>query len=133
MNTEEARKYFIRDRYAMITTGIEIDEARDNYSRCSLKVEDKHLAVNGHVMGGAIYTIADFAFAVASNSAEQLTMTSSSTISYLGQPKDGRLIAECQCIKNGRTTCCYETTVTDGQGNLVAHVMVNGVHIQTNK
>ena len=129
MNTEEARKYFIKDRFAMITTGIEIDEARDNYSRCSLKIDDRHLAVNDHVMGGATYTLADFAFAVATNSADNLTMTASSNISYLGQPKDGQLIAECRCIKNGRTTCCFETTVTDGIGTLVAHVTVNGIHI----
>ena len=133
MNTEEARKYFIKDRFAMITTGIEIDEARDNYSRCSLKIDDRHLAVNDHVMGGATYTLADFAFAVATNSADNLTMTASSTISYLGQPKDGQLIAECRCIKNGRTTCCFETTVTDGIGTLVAHVTVNGIHIQPHK
>ena len=130
MTTEEAREYFIRDRYAMITTGIEIEKKDDNYALCTLKVEDKHLAVNGHVMGGAIFTLADFAFAVATNSAEQLTMTSSSNISYLGQPKDGLLVAECKCIKNGRTTCCFETYVRDGQGRLVAHVLANGIHIQ---
>ena len=117
----------------MITTGIEIDEARNNYSRCSLKIDDRHLAVNDHVMGGATYTLADFAFAVATNSADNLTMTASSTISYLGQPKDGQLISECRCIKNGRTTCCFETTVTDGIGTLVAHVTVNGIHIQPHK
>lgn len=130
MTLEEARQFFIQDRFAMVTTGIEIDEVGKNYSKCSLKVEERHLAAGDHVMGGAIYTLADFAFAVASNTREQLTMTSTSNISYMGQPKDGQLIAECKCLKDGRRTCFFETEVRDGLGNIVAVVSANGIHVK---
>ena len=129
MTLEEAREYFKNDRFAMVTTGIEIDEVGDNYSKCSLKIRDGHLAAKDQVMGGAIYTLGDFAFAVASNTQTQLTMTASSSISYLSQPKDGQLIAECKCVKNGRRTCYFETSITDGLGNIVAKVVSNGLHI----
>lgn len=130
MTVEEAREFFIRDRFAMVTTGIEIEDVDENYSKCSFKIEDKHLAVHNGVMGGAIYTLADFAFAVASNSETQLTVTTSSNISYLGQAKDDILIGECKCIKNGKRTCLFETVITDGKGTLVAHVISNGMHIE---
>ena len=130
MTLEEARKYFIDDRYAMVTTGIKIDEVGENMSQCSIDVEDRHMAVGDHVMGGAIYTLADFAFAVASNSGDQITFTTSSSITYLSQPKDKKLIAVCQCIRDGRKTCYFETKITDGLGNMVACVVANGMHIE---
>ena len=129
MTLEEAREFFIEDRYAMVTTGIKIDDIGEGYSVVSLDVDERHLAAGNHVMGGAIYTMGDFAFAVASNTPESLTMTTSSSITYLGQPKDRHLIAKCQCIKNGRRTCYYETTVTDSLGNLVAKISSNGMHL----
>lgn len=130
MTLEEARKYFYDDRYAMITTGIEIDEVGENYAKCSLNIEERHMAVGNHVMGGAIYTLADFAFAVASNSGDQITFTTTSSITYLSQPKDMKLIAVCQCIRDGRKTCYFETKITDGLGNMVACVVANGMHIE---
>lgn len=131
MTLDEARKYFIEDRYAMITTGIKIDEISDNFAQCSLDIEDRHMAVGNHVMGGAIYTLADFAFAVASNSGNQITFTTSSNITYLSQPKDKKLIADCKCVKDGRQTCYYETKITDGLGNIVACVTSSGMHLQS--
>ena len=131
MTLEEARKYFSEDIYAMETTGIKIDDIGEDFSKCSIDVENRHMAVGNHVMGGAIYTIEDFAFAVASNSGYSITFTTSSSITYLSQPKDKKLIAVCKCIKDGRKTCYYETKITDGMGNLVACVTANGMHIQS--
>lgn len=130
MTLEEARKYFSEDIYAMETTGIKIDDIGEDFSKCSIDVENRHMAVGNHVMGGAIYTLADFAFAVASNSGDSITFTTSSSITYLSQPKDMKLIAECHCIKDGRKTCYYETKITDGLGNIVACVTSNGMHIE---
>lgn len=129
MTLEEARAYFINDRFAMVTTGIEIAAVDKNYSKCTLAVDERHMAVGNHIMGGAIFTLADFAFAVASNDGEQITLTTSSNICYLGQAKDSTLIAECKCVKNGRTTCYFETNITDGLGNKVALVTNSGLHL----
>ena len=130
MTLEEARKYFGEDIYAMVTTGIKIDDIGEGWAQCSIDVEDRHMAVGKHVMGGAIYTLADFAFAVASNSGDYITFTTSSNITYHSQPKDMKLIARCECVKDGRKTCYYETKITDGMGNLVASVISNGMHLE---
>ena len=66
-NIEKAKEFFIKDRYAMITTGIEIEEVEEKYAKCSLKINENHTNATGHVMGGAIFTLADFTFAVSIN------------------------------------------------------------------
>lgn len=129
LTVEQAREYFSDDIYAMSTTGIKIDDVGENYAICSIDVEKRHMAVGDHVMGGAIYTLADFAFAVAVNSGDLITFTTTSSITYLSQPKDMKLIADCRCIRDGRKTCYYETKITDGLGNMVACVTSNGMHI----
>lgn len=129
MNVEEAREYFKEDRYAMSTTGIKIDEVGENYSKCHIDIENRHLAVGDHVMGGAIFTLADFTFAVATNDKEKVTLTLSSTINFVNQPKDKVLVSECRCIKDGRKTCVFETEIKDGNGRLVATVVNTGFHM----
>lgn len=127
MTLEDARKYFNGDKYATETTGITIDEVGENYSKCSFLPDERHKAANGHVMGGAIFTLADFSFAVASNTPERLTYTVTSSINYVGQPKGRKLIAECKCLKAGRNTSVFEITVTDELENLVAVVNSTGM------
>ena len=66
-DVEEARAYFSNDKFAMKTTGIQIDDVKPLYAKCSLKITDAHKNAAGAVMGGAIFTLADFTFAVAVN------------------------------------------------------------------
>ncbi|MCR5743409.1 MAG: PaaI family thioesterase [Lachnospiraceae bacterium] len=129
MTLEETREFFARDRYATVQTGITIDEVGEDYSRCSFTVNENHLAAHGHLMGGTYFTLADFAFAVATNAPGVKTFTINSSISFLSQPKDDHIIAECHKIKDGRTTCTFETNITDGTGRLLAVVINNGMHL----
>lgn len=129
MTLDEARAFFTADRFAMEVTGITIDEIGPDYAKCSFIAEGRHQAAHGGVMGGAIYTLADFAFAVASNCGGRLTMTTESSIHYLSRAKHPLLTAECRCIKNGKTTCLFETVITDGAGNRVAYVTSGGMHL----
>lgn len=126
---EEANEFFALDRYAIKTTGIEILVAREGYAKCQVKIEDKHLGAHGQVMGGVMYTLADFTFAVATNTKDQFVATLTSTINYLSMAKDDTLIAECKRIKDGKRTVYYETMITDGKENLVAMVSTNGMHM----
>lgn len=129
MTLEQAREFFKADRFATYKTGIVIDEIGENYSKCSFDITPDDVAAHGSVMGGAIFTLADFAFAVAANSGGQLTVTVNSNINFISMPKDKKLIAECNCLKNGKRACFFEVVITDGQGNLVANVTSNGIHI----
>lgn len=122
---EDIRNQFIQDRYAAFT-GITIDDAREGYARCSLIIEDRHLNALDHVQGGAIFTLGDFAFAVASCCGEQKAVSLSNQISYMKPPKGQQLIAEANVISQGRRACFYDVRITDDVGTPVAVMTVNG-------
>ncbi len=126
---EEAKSIFIHDTYAMVTTGIDIEEVGDRYAKCSLKITDAHKNAIGKVMGGAIYTLADFCFAVATNFKQVTTVTTVSQINYVGAAKGDILYGETKLIKDGKRSCFYEVEIKDDLGNLVAVATTNGMHI----
>ena len=77
---EEASKDFAADKYATELTGAVIEETSEDYAKCSMKLEARHRNAYGGIMGGAIYTLADFAFAVASNFGKEMA-----TVSLVGE------------------------------------------------
>ena len=127
---ESAREFFKGDRYAVEATGIEICEVGEKYAKCSLKIESRHRNAVGGVMGGVPFTLADFVFAVATNfKSDTVTVTAVSHICYLGTAKGDTLYGESRLIKDGRTACHYEISITDNLGNAVATVTTTGMHL----
>lgn len=60
-------EFFERDRFAR-ENGIRVVEVRLGFARTEMTVEPRHLNSVGILQGGALFTLADLAFAVASNS-----------------------------------------------------------------
>ncbi len=116
---EEAREFFRNDRFAS-SNGMTLDELREGGCVCSMTLRDDHRNALGGVMGGVIFTLADFAFAVASNHDHRSTVALDVNIHFLSASKGERLRAEARCVKSGRTTGVYEITVTDDLGKTVA-------------
>ena len=79
-------------------------------------------------MGGAIFTLADFACAVASNIGEEPTVSVAFSIQYLSAVKGKRLIATADARKNGRTLGFYDCVVRDDLGRDIAHVTGTCMH-----
>lgn len=123
---ERARREFAGDVYAVETTGIVVEDAGKDYARCSLELTGAHMNAAGVAMGGAIFTLADFTFAVAANSEEMNTMSLTSSITYLNAAKGGKLTAEANCVRSGRNTCHFIITVTDEGGRVIASVSATG-------
>lgn len=122
---EQIRELFKNDRFAT-EAGAVIDEVGEHYAKVSLTISEHHKNAAGGVMGGVYFTLADFAFAVAANWQKIGTVSVNTDISFVGTPKTKRIIAETELIKNGRSTCCYNVSVTDEDGNPVAAVKVLG-------
>ncbi|MBO4618529.1 MAG: PaaI family thioesterase [Victivallales bacterium] len=80
----------------------------------------------GGVMGGAIFTLADFAFAALSNQLHHGTVAQQISINYLAAPKGDRLMARAVCRKNGRSSCVINVDVTDDLGRDVAQFVGTG-------
>ena len=125
--TEQIIELFEKDRFAT-DNGAVIDEVEEHYAKCSLRIEARHKNAMGAVMGGVYFTLADFAFAVASNWQEIGTVSLQSDIAYLGGAKGEKLTAEAVCIKNGRKTSYYRVEVKDELGHLAAVVNTTGYH-----
>ena len=129
MTLQEAREFFANDKYATEASGITIEEVGQNYSKCRMPIGPIHKNAVGGVMGGAVYTLCDFAFAVATNTPESHTVTAVSQISYMSLVKGDELFATAELIKDGRRTCFFKVTVTDNLGTLVAIANTTGMHV----
>ncbi|MCR5234654.1 MAG: PaaI family thioesterase [Lachnospiraceae bacterium] len=116
--------------YATELTGICIDEIGEDYAKCSLKLTEKHRNAYGGIMGGAIYTLADLAFAVASNfGKEYKTVSLTTSASFMSASKGSILYASARLIKDGRRNCFFTVTVTDDLDKVIAVVDFTGAHI----
>ena len=122
---EEAKKYFTGDRFATLN-GMVLDELDETHSLCSLVLDDRHKNANGGIMGGVIFTLADFAFAVLSNHIHKPTVAQQVSVNYLGAPKGDKLFAKAVCRKNGSRTTVINVDVTDDTGRDIAQFVGSG-------
>ncbi|ADQ69347.1 hypothetical protein C499_12295 [Halogeometricum borinquense DSM 11551] len=103
------------------TVGVELADVSGGYAETTLTVGDEHLNFHGTPHGGAVYTLADAAFAAASNSHGDAAFALETNISYLDAVEVGetlRAVAE-ETHRGGRTAA-YEVVVTDGGGDRIA-------------
>ncbi len=118
-NLDDARDYFSRDRFAT-ENGIVLDALDADKAVTSMTIADRHRNAAGGVMGGAIFTLADFAFAALTNGRGRLTVAQQVSINYLAAPKGTRLVATARYRKDGRTSCVVDVDVADDTGRDVA-------------
>ena len=122
---ESAREFFYKDKFAVMT-GVTLDEITEDEAICSLELTDDHKNAYGGVMGGVIFTLADFAFAVLSNQIHQLTVAQQVDIHYLSAPKGDKLIAKATCRKSGTTSSIVNVDISDDTGRDVAQFIGTG-------
>jgi acyl-CoA thioesterase len=121
----EAREYFKGDTFAM-TNGITIDELTDDGCVCSMEIRDDHRNAMGGIMGGVIFTLADFAMAVTNNNLHRPTVAMDMNISFLSSSKGKHLTASAKWIKDGKSTTVCSILITDEFGKKVSLVTGTG-------
>lgn len=117
---EEVRELFGNDRFATEACGCRVLEASRGHAVCAFDIAPIHLNAMGNVMGGAIFTLADFALAIACNIGEDPTVAVNNTIEYLNSTKGSTLIATCDADKSGRSLGFYTIEVKDDLDTPVA-------------
>ena len=117
---EEVREMFGNDRFATEACGCRVLEASRGHAVCAFDIAPIHLNAMGNVMGGAIFTLADFALAIACNIGEDPTVAVNNTIEYLNSTKGSTLIATCDADKSGRSLGFYTIEVKDDLDTPVA-------------
>ena len=108
-----------RDQFAKYV-GIELMEASEGKAKVRLKIKEHHLNGVNLVHGGAIFSLADFAFAVASNSHGTLALGINANISYVKSAKDGILTAEAMEVAKNSKLATYQINITNEKGELMA-------------
>lgn len=113
-------KKFEKDLFAK-TSGIELAEVLPGYAKAIMKVTGNHLNAVGVVQGGAIFTLADFAFAVASNSRGKIALAIDAEISFFKSVSTGTLTAEAREISLHNKVGTYLIDISNENGELIAH------------
>lgn len=117
---EEIRAFFANDRFATQACHARIMQAAEGFAVCECEVVQVHLNAMDAVMGGAIFTLADFALAVASNIGDCASVSVSNSIQFLNAAKGPLLRATCTADKVGSTLAFYTVKVEDGSGRPIA-------------
>lgn len=100
--------------------GIELLEVAKGYAKVKMPIEDYHLNGVKTVHGGALFTLADFAFAAASNSHGRVAMGINVTIVYMKAVGAGVLFAEAKEVSLNHKLGHYIVNISDEQDNLLA-------------
>lgn len=117
---DKIRKHFEEyDRFAKFC-GIDLLEMGQGRSKVRMKVLEHHLNGVGTVHGGAIFTLADFAFATACNSHGKLAVAVNVSISFMKAVSTGFLIAQAWEVSKNPKLGTYTVEVKDEAGDVVA-------------
>ena len=113
------QEFFKNDRYAAFS-GIELLEAKPGWAKTKMEIKDMHLNAGNVVQGGAIFTLADFAFAAAVNAYGNLAMSIETSIRYFKGVGAGTLFAEAKAIHIHKKLATFEIIVTNEKEELIA-------------
>ena len=106
------------DRFAA-GAGVRLVEIGDGYARAQMTVTEAHVDGANVCQGGAIFTLADLAFAAAVNSGGLMTVGISNSITYLRSARIGDVLtAEARQEDHHKMPFC-EIRVTNQDGLLV--------------
>ena len=120
MTLEEVQTFFKNDKFASEACKCRIVEAGPGHAVCEFDIQNGHKNGFGSVMGGAIFTLADYALAIACNIGEEPTVSVSNTIEFMRTAKGSKLIATADVDRSGRTLGFYTVEVHDDLGTNVA-------------
>lgn len=116
---ENIIQFFKKDMFA-VSSGIELLEVSPGYAKASMKIEEKHLNALRAVQGGAIFTLADLAFAAASNAYGSAAVGINANISFVKAATKGTLTAEARETSINPKISTYTVDITDDDGEVIA-------------
>ncbi|HNX25084.1 MAG TPA: PaaI family thioesterase [Spirochaetota bacterium] len=105
--------------------GIEADEVRQGYARCSVTIKPEFLNAVERAHGAIIYALMDQAFAVASNSTGNIAVSVNFSVNYISAVRDGeKIFAEATPVNVGKKVSVWnievrgkgEKIIASGQG-----------------
>ena len=122
---EKYKDFFRADRFAA-NAGVELLDVKTGYAKARMLVTIEHLNAGGVCQGGALFTLADLAFAAVANSHDQLTLSINANITFIRSVKEGFVYAEAVEVYNHHRIPFIEVRLTDETGELIGIMTSSG-------
>lgn len=116
---ETSKAFFERDQFAKLA-GIELLALEPGRATARMTLQPQHWNAIKVAHGGAVFTLADFAFAAASNSHGTVAVAINVSISFLKGASTGTLTAEAREVSRNFKLGSYLVEVKNEQGELIA-------------
>lgn len=116
---EDIKSFFKKDNF-VANVGIELLEVSPGYAKAKLDVEERHLNALKTVQGGALFTLADIAFAAAINAHGSTAVVINANMSFVKAATKGTLIAEAKETSISPKIATYNVDITDDNGDIIA-------------
>jgi acyl-CoA thioesterase len=116
----DIKEFFSREDLFARHAGIELLDVGPGWAKASMRIQPFHFNGAKTVHGGAIFTLADFAFAVASNSHGTLAMGINTSVSFVKAAVAGTLHAEAREQSRNPRLASYTVRITDDLDDVVA-------------
>ena len=120
LEPEQIKEFFKNDKLAAYL-GIELVDVSLGFAVSKMEIKEEHLNGINTVHGGAIFTLADFTFAVAANTHGTVTVAINGNMSFMKAAfKGGILTATATEVSINPKLGTYTVNVTDENGDLIA-------------
>ena len=137
LTLEEIRAHFRRHDPVSSSLGIEVLDVGREYSLVEMPPHGCQLNGMGAVHDGAVFVLADVAFAALSNANGLYCTNAQTSISFVRSGRVGPLRGEARIVhdagvivervlRSGKLLSTYEVRVTDAEGGLVAVATITG-------
>lgn len=107
------------DKFAKYV-GIKLLEVHEGYAVTELILNENHLNGANRIQGGVIFTLADYAFAAASNSSGYSTVGINVSITYYKTPVGKSIRAVAKEISALNRISGFQVDILDEDGSLIA-------------
>ncbi len=114
-----AKEFSLRDKFGTYN-GMEVVSVAKGTAVARFEVKSQHKNGLGTVHGGALFTLADLAFAAASNCADDMVVSIHAGMSFAKACTEGILTAEARELTRSSKLVNYEAKVCNEAGDIVA-------------
>jgi acyl-CoA thioesterase len=117
---EAIRRRVAEEPYAE-KMGLKLVEVAEGYALIEMRFTEEMENIFGMAHGGAIFSLIDEAFEVASNSHGTVSVALSMSVTYVSSPKKGETLqAEAEEVSRSNRVATYDIRVKTAGGSLIA-------------
>ena len=123
---EQLKQYINENDTFGKSSRMKLTEVREGYAEAVMEITENSCNAVGTVQGGAIFTLADMAFAGAANSFGDKCVAMSAAVSFIRPGSGKKLRAEAKTVSKGRRSCVLDVEVKNEENKLVAKIQFTG-------